>query len=143
MGAPATFEAAAGHLLPPTAGPSVYLWTPLRQLHLHGISRMWFLQRQQHLTQHATHHSPFGSIQGATASVVLHNPLSGDHGTHKTARARFRPWRPSKRLNSLNVLPPQKALCGGIPCSFLEPFARSWSHFVDIHRQKSTRSLEN
>jgi hypothetical protein len=25
---------------------------------------------------------------------------------------------------------PQKALCGGIPCPFLEPLARSWSHFV-------------
>ena len=24
---------------------------------------------------------------------------------------------------------PHKALRGGIPCSFLEPFARSWSHF--------------
>ena len=41
------------------------------------------------------------------------------------------------------VRSPQKTLCGGIPCSFLEPFARSWSHFVGIHRQKSTRSLEN
>ena len=38
---------------------------------------------------------------------------------------------------------PQKALCGGIPCSFLEPFARSWSHFVGIYRQNLTRSLEN
>ena len=27
-------------------------------------------------------------------------------------------------------LPPQKALRGGIPGSFLEPLARSWSHFV-------------
>ena len=38
---------------------------------------------------------------------------------------------------------PQKALRGGIPCSFLEPFARSWSHFVGIYRQNLTRSLEN
>ena len=38
---------------------------------------------------------------------------------------------------------PQRALCGGIPCSFLEPFARSWSHFVGIYRQNLTRSLEN
>jgi hypothetical protein len=38
---------------------------------------------------------------------------------------------------------PQKALCGGIPGSFLEPLARSWSHFVGIYRQKSTRSLGN
>ena len=38
---------------------------------------------------------------------------------------------------------PQKALCGGIPCPFLEPLARSWSHFVGIYRQNLTRSLEN
>jgi hypothetical protein len=37
----------------------------------------------------------------------------------------------------------QKALCGGIPCPFLEPLARSWSHFVGIYRQNLTRSLEN
>ena len=36
----------------------------------------------------------------------------------------------------LEALEPQKALRGGIPCSFLEPFARSWSHFVGIYRQK-------
>ena len=38
---------------------------------------------------------------------------------------------------------PQKALCGGIPGSFLEPLVRSWSHFVGIYCQKSTRSLDN
>ena len=38
---------------------------------------------------------------------------------------------------------PQKALCGGIPSSFLEPSPRSWSHFVGIYRQNLTRSLEN
>ena len=38
---------------------------------------------------------------------------------------------------------PQKAVCGGIPCPFLEPLARSWSHFVGIYRQNLTRSLEN
>ena len=38
---------------------------------------------------------------------------------------------------------PQKAVCGGIPGSFLEPLVRSWSHFVGIYRQKLTRSLEN
>ena len=39
---------------------------------------------------------------------------------------------------------PQKALCGGgIPCSFLEPFARSWSHFVGVYRQILTTSLKN
>ena len=38
---------------------------------------------------------------------------------------------------------PQKALGGGIPCSFLEPFARSWSHFVGICRQKLTKSSKN
>ena len=38
---------------------------------------------------------------------------------------------------------PQKALCGGIPCPFLEPLARSWSHFVGIYRQNLTRSLDN
>ena len=26
-----------------------------------------------------------------------------------------------------------KALCGGIPGSFLEPLARSWSHFVGTY----------
>ena len=30
---------------------------------------------------------------------------------------------------------PQRALCGGIPSSFLEPSLRSWSHFVGIYRQ--------
>ena len=41
------------------------------------------------------------------------------------------------------ILTPQKAVCGGIPCPFLEPLARSWSHFVGIYRQNLTRSLEN
>ena len=31
---------------------------------------------------------------------------------------------------------PQKALRGVIPCSFLEPLGRSWSHCVGIYRQK-------
>ena len=39
--------------------------------------------------------------------------------------------------------PPQKALRGGIPGSFLEPLGGSWSHFVGIYRQNLTRSLEN
>ena len=38
---------------------------------------------------------------------------------------------------------PQKTLCGGIPCPFLEPLARSWSHFVGIYRQKLTKSSKN
>ena len=38
---------------------------------------------------------------------------------------------------------PQKALCGGIPSSFLEPSPRSWSHFVGIYRQKLTKSSKN
>ena len=38
---------------------------------------------------------------------------------------------------------PQKALCGGIPCPFWEPLARSWSHFVGMYGQNLTRSLEN
>ena len=38
---------------------------------------------------------------------------------------------------------PQKALCGGIPCPFLEPLALSWSHFVGIYRQNLTTPLEN
>ena len=38
---------------------------------------------------------------------------------------------------------PQKALCGGIPGSFFEPVARSWSRFVGIHRQKLTKSSKN
>ena len=39
-----------------------------------------------------------------------------------------------------HFLIPQRALCGGIPCSFLEPFVRSWSHFVGIYRQILTTS---
>jgi len=35
-----------------------------------------------------------------------------------------------------------EALRGGIPCSFLEPLARSWSHFVGIYCQKLTTSLK-
>ena len=35
---------------------------------------------------------------------------------------------------------PLEALRGGIPCSFLEPLARFWSHFVGIYRQKLTTS---
>ena len=38
---------------------------------------------------------------------------------------------------------PQKALSGGIPCPFLEPLARSWSHFVGIYRQKLKKSSKN
>ena len=51
------------------------------------------------------------------------------------------PIRPT--CNSHPILgTPQKALCGGIPCSFLEPFARSWSHFVGIYRQKIDKVSE-
>ena len=38
---------------------------------------------------------------------------------------------------------PQKALSGGIPCPFLEPLARSWSHFAGIYRQKLKKSSKN
>jgi len=38
---------------------------------------------------------------------------------------------------------PQKALCGGIPGSFLEPLARSWSRFVGMYCQKLTTSVQN
>ena len=38
---------------------------------------------------------------------------------------------------------PQRALCGGIPSSFLEPSLRSWSHFVGVYRQTLTTSLKN
>jgi len=37
----------------------------------------------------------------------------------------------------------RKALCGGIPSSFLEPSPRSWSHFVGVYLQKLTTSLKN
>ena len=37
---------------------------------------------------------------------------------------------------------PQKVLRGVIPCSFLEPFAHSWSHFAGVHRQKSSKSTK-
>ena len=40
-------------------------------------------------------------------------------------------------------LAPQKALRGFIPCSFLEPLARSWSHFVGIYCPELTTSLKN
>ena len=60
------------------------------------------------------------------------------------------PETPRHELVSCNKLvrcgggnPPQKALGGGIPCSFLEPFARSWSHFEGICRQKFTKSSKN
>ena len=43
----------------------------------------------------------------------------------------------------LAQLYPQKALCGGIPGSFLEPLARSWSHFVGTYCQKLTNSVQN
>ena len=48
------------------------------------------------------------------------------------------------RLRSFAQVPtrggayPQKALRGVIPCSFLEPFARSWRHFGGIYRRKLT-----
>jgi len=38
---------------------------------------------------------------------------------------------------------PHKALRGVIPCSFLEPFARSWSHSMGFYRQKLTKSSKN
>ena len=46
-------------------------------------------------------------------------------------------------VNEELSLEPQKALCGGFSCPFLEPLARSWSHFVGIYRQNLTRSVEN
>jgi len=45
-----------------------------------------------------------------------------------------------KRTTFWSSRQPQKAIRGGIPCSFLEPFARSWSHFVGICRQKLSKS---
>ena len=38
---------------------------------------------------------------------------------------------------------PQKALRGGIPSAFLEPPARSWSHFCGYLSLKVDKSLEN
>ena len=37
---------------------------------------------------------------------------------------------------------PQKALCGGIPSPVLEPFPRSWSHFVANCCQKLTNLVK-
>ena len=48
---------------------------------------------------------------------------------------RSRPQLVGSRLfveKSDKLWAPQKALCGGIPCSFLEPFARSWSHLWEF-----------
>ena len=45
-----------------------------------------------------------------------------------------------ENLETLTI--PQKALCGGIPSSFLEPSPRSWSHFVGVYRQILTTSLK-
>ena len=45
---------------------------------------------------------------------------------------------PSSCVGDHGPADPQKALRGGIPCSFLEPSARYWSHFVGIYRQKLT-----
>ena len=50
---------------------------------------------------------------------------------------------PRQSMKVFKSTTPQKALGGGIPCSFLEPFARSWSHFVGIYRQKLTKSSKN
>ena len=47
--------------------------------------------------------------------------------------------RPEIRFSVL-VVKSTKGPMWGIPCSFLEPFARSWSHYVGIYRQKLTRS---
>ena len=49
------------------------------------------------------------------------------------------PYRRHHRLQG----PPQKTLCGGIPGSFLEPLARSWSHFVGTYCQKLRNSVQN
>jgi hypothetical protein len=73
------------------------------------------------------------SVQGNLARKEQPLPLGPPKGYTK-ARCRV-PWG----CDSL----PQKALRGGIPCSFLEPFARSWSYFVGIYRQKLARSLGN
>ena len=48
--------------------------------------------------------------------------------------------RSCEHLRTDVSISPQEALRGGIPCSFLEPFARSWSHFVGICRQKLSKS---
>ena len=45
--------------------------------------------------------------------------------------------------NPKSISHPQKTLRGGIRGSFLEPLARSWSHFVGTHCQKLTNSVQN
>ena len=50
--------------------------------------------------------------------------------------------RPASK-NTTHAVRPQKTLCGGIPGSFLEPLARSWSHFVGTYCQKLTNSVQN
>ena len=60
-------------------------------------------------------------------STVLATPTSSASSTASTRYSSY----------------PQRALCRGIPSSFLEPSLRSWSHFVGIYRQKLTRSVKN
>ena len=61
----------------------------------------------------------------------------------KVFRASSPGLRMSRRESRADSLSPHKALRGGIPYPYLEPLTRTWSRFVGIYRQKSTKSYKN
>ena len=88
--------------------------------------------RNPHSLTHLTH-TPLTALPPLPHSVQgMRVLVSAPSPTHpRTSRTLSRERRP------------QEALCGGIPCPFLEPLARSWSHCVGIYRQKSKKSSKN
>ena len=92
-------------------------------------------KRCLHPTPYTLHPTPSYTLH--PAPYTLHPTISsGGQHSHLTPRpitTDFSAITPSPSR-------PQKALSGGIPCPFLEPSARSWSHFVGIYRQRLTKS---
>ena len=78
-----------------------------------------------------------GWIEAARKDTGPRKSVKIDTCSSRRRRAPTRPRQPQA------VPLPQKAVCGGIPGSFLEPLARSWSHFVGTYCQKLTNSVQN
>ena len=92
-------------------------------------------------------HKPWTLTQLYRKYVIPDTQLVEEGTVSKDSLVCTCPWPPPDDDAQDKVPPasgyPQKALCGGIPGSFLEPLARSWSHFVGTYCQKLTKSVQN
>ena len=69
--------------------------------------------------------------------------ISHEQGTPVWVLGRGAQEREGLEASLYSTLSPTPGPSNPIPGSFVEPLARSWSHFVDICCQTLTKSLEN